>query len=263
MTDHNPDEGATSQVERVYLRVSPALDALDLNGASMRGISIPHTVGRLCSLQHELTTLGSALASYFHEAYLARWREAVEALPDLLDVLFYTDAMTQLARARPLDSAERFTHALAALRADRAAGMTALTMLHTLHIVGDQLVSHIKRGTGHLDLINDCLTLGLLIEQHWSLLAPLCALQQDPSLLITPQRITRLKDASSLLPLLAARHTPNPGLDWPRQRLATRVLLGQQWDIARAPARFHFEQLGHHPRAARYASIVGLRSGAR
>jgi hypothetical protein len=113
MTDHRLDEGTTSQVEGVYLRVSPALDTLDLSQASMRG---------------------PALASYFHETYLARWGEAVEALPHPLDVLFYTDAMTQLAPARPLVSSERFTRALAALRADRAAGMTALAMLRALDI---------------------------------------------------------------------------------------------------------------------------------
>ena len=251
-----------SQVELAYAQVSPALDALDLSGATMRGISVPHTLGRVRSLQHELATLGPALNNYFNEAYLERWRDAVEALPALLGALFYTDAMAQLSRSRPLASEDRFNQAVAELRADRAAGMTALTMLHALRIVGDALVAEIERGTGYLDLISDCVTLGLLIEQRWQLLGPLCAQQADPALLITPARITRLKDAPALLALLAGRYTPNPGPDWQRRRLATRVLLGQRWDIARAPARFHFEQTGQLAHAARYASIVGLRTGS-
>lgn len=60
-------------------------------------------------------------------------------------------------------------------------------------------------------------------------------------------------------PAVATRAGQDTQVDWERDRLALRVLLGQRWDAIRKPARFHLDHTGQSARVALYGDIAGMR----
>ena len=253
-----------SEAEQSYARLKPTLDRADVTGASMRGVSVALAVPRLLLLKPEYEAMEPALAEHFKTPIMDPYRAAVAALPDLIAAIFYADVQAQAARVvYPGASGPLFEQKVAEIKGDRAAGMAALDVLEALRLVSPAEAAHIRSGSGYADLATDCILLGGLAERHWPVLAPLQAAQQDAALRLTPDRITRLKDGGAhLLQLLATRANAHDGaqVDWERDRLALRVLLGQRWDAIRKPARFHLDHTGQTDRVNLYADLSGIRS---
>lgn len=263
------DKGTTpvilaSEAEQSYARLKAVMDSADVSNASMRGVSVALVVGRLLTLRPEYEAMEPALDDSFKAAVMDPYREALAALPDLIAGLFYADVQARAARVvYPGADGSLFTQLLEGLKEDRAAGMATLELLEVLRQVTPEEAAHIRSGSGYVDLATDCVLLGGLAERHWSLIAPLQAAQRDAALRLTPERITHLKDGGArLLQLLAARASAHDGaqVDWERDRLALRVLLGQRWDAIRKPARFHLDQIGQADRVSLYADLSGIRT---
>jgi hypothetical protein len=249
-----------SEAEQSYARVKGALGAVDLTGATMRGVSVPAVVMRLLSLKAEYEAMVPALTAYFKAEVMDPYREAVAALPDLIAALYYADTMTRSAKVvLSGELAEEFERRLGEIKEDRAAGMKTLGLMEQLGIVSAAQADHIRSGTGYFDLAQDSTELGALFESKWDKVSALQVLNEDVSQRITPERVQRLKNnGTRVLELLAARAGQDTQVSWERDRLALRVLLEQHWGAIRRPARFYLD-LTAPERVSLYALLAGMR----